>query len=152
MIKKLARYILLTLGSILSILILFILVSVGPVDRTPAYEYPFYEAMADSIDALDIEIPPALEGFSVGFGKINITPSHPVSTAGYGRRGAKPYETVHDSIFVRTMVVRNGAKKAAIVSADLLIMPPTVTHVLKTKLREVGFSLDNTYLAATHSH
>jgi hypothetical protein len=49
------------------------------------------------------------------------------------------------------MVIDNGKTKVAIVSADLLIIPPTVTSLLENDLPE-GFSLDNTFLGAIHSH
>ncbi|MBA4054971.1 MAG: hypothetical protein C0490_09690, partial [Marivirga sp.] len=72
--------------------------------------------------------------------------------AGYGKRLGRLFESVHDSIYVRTMVVDKGGKRVAIVSADLLIIPPTVTAVLEKDLPEIGFTLDNTYLGAIHSH
>ncbi|HEX8039866.1 MAG TPA: neutral/alkaline non-lysosomal ceramidase N-terminal domain-containing protein, partial [Chryseosolibacter sp.] len=101
---------------------------------------------------LRIDVPKPEKGLSVGFGKVNITPAAPVATAGYGTRRGKPYERVHDSIYVRSMVIENGSQRVAVVSADLLIIPPTVTRALEAKLRSIGFSLDNTYLGATHSH
>ncbi|HEU5148801.1 MAG TPA: neutral/alkaline non-lysosomal ceramidase N-terminal domain-containing protein, partial [Chryseosolibacter sp.] len=146
------RYVALTLVGIVAFLLIFILISVAPVDRTPVRETTSYEEMMKRLDHLEIEIPDPESGFSTGFGKANITPSQPMATAGYGKRRGKPYEEVRDSIFVRAMVISNGAAKVAIVSADLLIMPPTVTRVLETRLPEIGFSLENTYLAATHSH
>lgn len=152
MFKKILRYVLLTLAGIVAFLLLLIFISIAPVDRTPVQETASYQKMMDEIESIQIEIPDAQKGFSTGFGKTNITPPGPVATAGYGKRMGKPYEVVHDSIYVRSMVVDNGAAKVAIVSADLLIMPPTVTRALKERLPEVGFSLDNTYLGATHSH
>ena len=50
------------------------------------------------------------------------------------------------------MVIDNGVQRVAIVSADLLIIPPTVTALLEKELPGVGFTLDNTYLGASHSH
>ena len=150
--KKILRYGALALLGIVGLLIVFVLISVAPVDRTPIQEFSAYEEMGNKLNDLEIKIPPAQKGFSVGFGKINITPSEPMATAGYGKRRGKPYKVVHDSIFVRAMVVDNGAQQVAIVSADLLIMPPTVTQKLRGKLEGIGFSLDNTFLAATHSH
>lgn len=142
----------LTLTGIVSFLIVFILISVAPVDETPVTALPSYRGMMKTLDSMDMEVPPARKGFSVGFAKVNITPSKPVSTAGYGSRMGKKYLQVHDSIYVRAMVVDNGTEKVAIVSADLLIIPPAVTKILGEKLSVIGFSLDNTYLAATHSH
>lgn len=152
MLNKILRYIALAMLGIFVFLLIFILISVAPVDRTPVEETLSYQTMTNTLDDLEIKIPEAEKGFLTGFGKANITPAQPVATAGYGKRRGKPYETVHDSIFVRAMVIANGAEKVAIVSADLLIMPPTVTRVLENRLPEIGFTLGNTYLGATHSH
>lgn len=152
MLKTILRYVLLTLIGIAGFLLIFLLFAVAPVDDTPAKSLASYEKMMGRLNAMHVDIPAARKGFSVGFGKVNITPNAPVSTAGYGKRMGKPYLQVHDSIYVRTMVIDNGAEKVAIVSADLLIMPPTVTSILAQKLPATGFSLNNTYLGATHSH
>jgi neutral ceramidase len=150
--KRILRYLGLTIVGVISFLVIFILVSVAPVDRTPVSELPAYEVMMDRMDALEIEIPESRHGFSVGYGKANMTPSQPVATAGYGKRRGQPYRNVHDSVYVRSLVIDNGSERVAIVSADLLIIPPTVTEILEEKLQAIGFSLDNTYLGATHSH
>jgi neutral ceramidase len=150
--RKALRYLLLTLVGVVAFFVILMIFSVAPVDRTNADLLPSYDTTMKRIEALDVASREPSAGFSVGFGKTNITPSEPVPTAGYGKRMGKPYHSVHDSIFVRAMVITNGVKKVAIVSADLLIMPPTVTALLDEKLRAIGFSLDNTYLGATHSH
>ncbi|MGC1240361.1 MAG: neutral/alkaline non-lysosomal ceramidase N-terminal domain-containing protein [Chryseosolibacter sp.] len=150
--KTLLRYIFLTFIGITAFLVLFVAVSVAPVDRTHVRTLPAYQIMMGRLDTVTMNIPPAKHGFLVGFGKTNITPQEPIATAGYGKRKGKPYHVVHDSIYVRAMVVDNGSERVAIVSADLLIIPPTVTQVLQSKLAAIGFSLDNTYLGATHSH
>lgn len=146
------RYFILTVTGVFIFLILLLLSSLALVDRTPAHLLPFYETMMRRLDSLEIKIPETESGFSVGFSKTNITPREPVATAGYGKRRGKPYHTVHDSIYVRAMVIDNGRERVAIVSADLLIMPPAVTEVLPEKLKAIGFNLNNTYLGATHSH
>lgn len=152
MIKKVMRYAAFGLTGVVGLVVVFALISIGPVDRTPANELPSYQAMMDSLENLVISVDDSTGGFSVGYGKVSITPPRPVATAGYGKRKGKLYKTIHDSIFVRTMVIRNGLHKVAIVSADLLIMPPTVTRLLDEKLSGTGFTLDNTYLSATHTH
>jgi len=108
--------------------------------------------MNTRIDAVDEDPVPTANGFRVGYSKVNLTPPHPMATAGYGKRLGKLYESVHDSIYVRTMMIDNGTRRVAIVSADLLIIPPTVTELLEKELPSIEFSLDNTYLGATHSH
>jgi hypothetical protein len=137
---------------IVSGLLLLVLVSVAPVNRTPVEDLFAYKVMMERLDTLTFSIPKPKSGFSVGFGKVNITPDNPTAFAGYGSRLGKSYTGVHDSIFVRTLFITNGIERVAIVSADLLIIPPTVTRILDNKLHDIGFSLNNTYLGATHSH
>lgn len=146
------RHIYLTLIGVIVFLILLVAVSIAPVDRTDVKTLASYEVMMERLDTLVIDFPEASNRFSVGYGKTNITPPKPIATAAYGKRRGKPYHTVHDSIYVRAMVIDNGPVRVAIVSADLLIIPPTVTQVLPSKLAAIGFSLDNTFLGATHSH
>lgn len=149
--KKLLRFLFISLLVLMGLMIVIIAISVAPVDRTVDFTV-LTDTMTRRIAAVDEVSIPSSKGFHIGFAKENITPSHPVATAGYSKRRGKVYESVHDSIYVRTIVVDNGVKRVAIVSAELLILPPTVTELLEKELKEIGFSLENTYLGATHSH
>lgn len=107
----------------------------------------------ESLDSIDqLSLPTSTKGFSVGYAKSNITPDFPVATAGYGKRKGKNFSFVLDSLFVRCMVFDNGIERVAIVSADLLIIPPLVTERLTKELPSIGFSINNTFLSATHTH
>ncbi|UKJ07637.1 neutral/alkaline non-lysosomal ceramidase N-terminal domain-containing protein [Solitalea lacus] len=86
-----------------------------------------------------------------GWSKKNITPDFKVHIAGYGVR-KKDYDSVHDSIFVRTMVFDNGLQKVALVSLDLMIVPPLVVEKVMPQLKQQGFSRGQVYLGATHTH
>jgi neutral ceramidase len=87
--------------------------------------------------------------FKAGWAKSNITPDDPLPIASYGLR--KNFVAVHDSLWVRTFVFDNGHSKVAIVTLDLLIFPPEVTAVLMNRLPQ-GFTSQNVYLSATHTH
>jgi neutral ceramidase len=151
--KKILRFVLIAVLAIVLLLIVFVAVSVAPVDRTPAREYSSVQETLALLEKLDtLKVPLASKNFSVGYAKVNLTPAQRTATAGYSKRRRKLFTTILDSIYIRAMVVDNGTQKVAIVSADLLIMPPTVTELLNQKLASTGFSLDNTYLGATHSH
>ncbi|MFZ6000265.1 MAG: neutral/alkaline non-lysosomal ceramidase N-terminal domain-containing protein, partial [Bacteroidota bacterium] len=151
--KKILRFVLILIGAIIGLLLIFIAVTVGPLDRTPAQQLPSYDLTMARLDSLKgFVIPKAKTGFFVGYSKVNITPTSPLATAGYGNRKGKPFTHVHDSIYVRTLVFDNGTSRVAIVSADLLIVPPSVYELLQRKLPTIGFSLDNTYLGAIHTH
>ena len=150
-IARSVRIILITLASLVVIVGLITVLSISTIDRSIDYEV-LLDTMNARIDALDAEPVESTQGFTIGFAKVNLTPPQPRATAGYGKRLGKLYKSVHDSIYVRSFVVDNGIQRVAIVSADLLIIPPTVTALLKDQLPEVNFTLDNTYMGATHSH
>jgi neutral ceramidase len=153
LLKRILRYFLYFIGFLLTVIVLSILVTVVPVDRTPLQEKSFYPLMMSRLDSVGSQIPDASHGgLVIGYARKNLTPSFPVSTAGYGNRRGKNYTAVHDSIYVRTLVISNGKNRVAVVSADLLIIPPEVTRTLHERLPSIGFSLDNTYLNATHTH
>jgi neutral ceramidase len=151
--RKLTRVVLTSLVMIVALLVLFLAFSLAPVDRTPARELDFYQEMKHKLAALDsVVIPHAVSGFSVGYAKTDLTPSSPVSLAGYSNRRGNLFTSVHDSIYVRAMVIGNGVQKVAVVSADLLLIPPTVYERLESRIADTGFSLDQIYLGATHTH
>ncbi len=122
------------------------------IDRSPYQQNSSYHLMQQNIDKTKKGGIEAGHGFNVGYSKENITPNHPIPTAGYGNRWGADFTSVRDSIYVRTMVVDNGIQRVALVSVDILIFPPKVTSILSKKLPGIGFSLDDTYLSATHSH
>jgi len=152
MIGFLLRFIAKLIAILIVAIIVFIAISVIPIDKTLPQEQDFYDAMQHHVHALDtVSIPDVSSGFSAGYGKVNITPPRPMSMAGSGLRKLR-YEGVHDSIYVRCVVIGNDVRKAAIVSLDMLLVPPEVTAALNAALSGTGFSLDNTYLSATHTH
>jgi neutral ceramidase len=153
MIKKIFKTFLFIILFAIGALLLFVLVSVLPIDRYDYHESPFYHTMNDRLDSLK-KVKSITKGstFSIGYSKVNLTPDHRISLAGYGNRKGALYSSVHDSIYVRTMVISNKNTRVAIVSADLLIIPPTVTAVLEKELPSIGFTLSNTYLNAIHTH
>ena len=148
--KRILRFIGLLFLGLIALILLFFIVSVLPIDRA-VDRSDFFRAMTNEMDTLP-QATPAKDGYQVGQAIAKLTPPYPTATAGYGKRIGKLYESVHDSIYVRTMVIDNGSQRVAIVSADLLIIPPTVTALLEKELPEIGFTLDNTYLGAIHTH
>ena len=137
MIRKTVRFVLIFITALVGAILLFLLISIVPLDRTPYKEKSFYGEMMSRLDSL-LQKPPALPkaSFNIGYAKESITPSQRVATAGYGNRRGKLIEGIHDSIFVRAMVIQTTKSKVAIVSADLLIMPPTVVEVLKKRFHK----------------
>lgn len=152
MIKSIFKYIAIAIGVLLALVILFVLASVTPIDHTPYQQRPAYTVMQKNLQTLDtFSIPTPVHGFYTGFAKENITPPFVTSMAGVGLR-KKAYTSVHDSLYVRCIVVDNGTKPIALVSLDMLILPPKLREALALQLPAIGFSLDNTYLSVTHTH
>ncbi len=148
--KKLLRFIAIFFVVVIGLIVLFFAVAVLPIDRS-IDRTQLLAAMTNEMDTLP-EVPTPGGRFMVGHAKENLTPPYPTATAGYAKRMGKLYESVHDSIYIRTLVIDNGTNRVAVVSADLLIIPPTVTELLEKELPEIGFTLDNTYLGAIHTH
>ena len=132
----------------------FLYLTLTPVDRTPYKNLDFYKRSIHQIhqhfrENRNISIGDTL---LIGFAKINLTPTDLAPLAGYGNRRPKEMTRVHDSIYVNTTVINNGKNKIAIISADLLIIPPEVTLILKEKLFNIDWSLPEIFLSATHTH
>jgi hypothetical protein len=140
---------------LISVCIALILQSclIARIDRTPYQQTDYYAALQAGLDTFSID-GSQLNGdtLQAGWAKVNITPQAPVPMAGYGSRKGKKYTAVHDSIWARAVVFDNGKTKAAWVSLDLLIVPPEVKESLEKALPGIGFSIDQTYLTATHTH
>ena len=149
--KKALRITLIITGSLLILIALVLIIGIAPLNRAIDHK-PLLDTMNARIDGVDVQVVSAEGEFKIGYSKVNLTPREPIATAGYGKRLGRLYQSVHDSIYVRTMVIDNGTQRVAIVSADLLIIPPTVTALLEQELPTIDFTLDNTYLGSTHSH
>jgi hypothetical protein len=124
------------------------------VDRTPIEQTEFHQqmlSMFDSIQQKPLQIDTNAQ-LIAGWAKANLTPSKPMPTAGYGKREGKPYQTIHDSIYARAIYLQQGQTQAAIVSCDLLIIPPELSLLLKQKMPAVGMDFSQVYIGATHSH
>src|SRR5579871_5668522 len=89
---------------------------------------------------------PANGGFKAAWAKINITPSTPMPMAGYAPRDH--FDSVHDSVFVRILVINNGNMSCFFISADLLLFPPA----LKNKILDRAGDKYFLYFTATHAH
>jgi neutral ceramidase len=120
------------------------------IPRTPYPETNHYIEWKRTVESLSF---PASSGsFLVGWAAENITPANSAPLAGYGKRKGIHFESVNDSIFVRSVSVQSGNKNIFFVSADLLFIPPRVVEALKPKLKSKSISLDDVHFSATHSH
>lgn len=150
LLKVLVKTIMLLIALIMILLPLFI----RRADRTPIEQSGFHAEMLALLDSAK-EHAPKIDTSTIllaGWSKANITPAKPMPTAGYGKREGKPYETIHDSIYARAIYLQQGQTQAAIVSCDLLIIPPELTLVLKQLMPSIGLNFSQVYIGATHSH
>ena len=138
------------LGLVILILI-FLAFTIAPVDRTDHRKMSYFQEMNTLLDNWNPTIDTS-QNLKVGWAKVNLTPSAPTPTAGYGDRKGKPYKSIHDSVYVRAIILSNSPKPIAIVSCDLLIFPPEVTILLKEKLKTIGFDWSQMYVGTTHTH
>ncbi len=144
-----------TIAGLALAIVVLLACTLAPLDDTPYKQMPYYKQWKEQVTSLKKNHPVIQSNnhsVNVGWAKVNFTPLAPTPTAGYGVRQGKLYTSVHDSVFVRAVVIDNGTTKAAIVSADLLIIPPTVVELLKQKLKKSTIPFSNVYLGATHSH
>lgn len=135
----------------LIILVAVILSSLSVIDRDGPINNSMNEQLMSNLMELRIEDETdTLEIFKVGWAKRNITPGYITSMAGYGRR--PEYNAVHDSLYVRTFVLQKGNIKAAMISIDLLIFPPSIAEEVGIEIRNIGWKEDQLYFSATHTH
>jgi neutral ceramidase len=140
------------IGVVLLILLVAIASVISTMDKTPYKDMAYYKEWKALISEVKVNNAATSDSLRIGWAKVNITPSSPTPMAGYGNRRGKPFTTVHDSLFIRAMVIEKGGVQAAIIAADLLIIPPTVTKILKEKLTAAQIPFDQVYFGATHSH
>lgn len=121
---------------------------IGPIDRTPLHDQPFYHEMNAQLDRLQFTSEEKAV-LLAGWKKVSITPDHPMAMAGYRMR--EGFETVHDSLYARLTVLQADDKHCYLISVDLLLFPPALKQKLfeHFKGREIQPFL---YLSATHTH
>jgi len=149
---KFVKILFIIIGSFILLLLLTVATMITTMDSTPYKEMPYYSQWKKIIGQVKPDTSGAAGEFHVGWAKVNITPPVPTPTAGYGKRRGKVYTSVHDSVYVRAIVIDNGITKAAIVAADLLIIPPTVIRLLQSRLTEKEIPFNQVFFGATHSH
>lgn len=125
-----------------------------PLDTSLYKDGAFYKEEMKLLDTLQVQaINNSLsDTLQIGWSRINLLPPFTTPIAIDAHRGGKHFEGVHDSIYVRAFVFKQGKYKAAYISADLLIIPPSVTRMFDTVLKQQGFTNENIYFTATHTH
>lgn len=89
-----------------------------------------------------------------GAASVDITPAADGSLlmGGYGAR-TQGHTGIHDNIFVRAIVLDDGARQVALVAWELISVPDTVwADVSQRVAAELGIQPENLMLAAVHNH
>lgn len=86
--------------------------------------------------------------------RVDLTPPEQMHAplGGYGERMNAPAQGVHDRIFAKALVISDGSKKFALVTADMLGFPPPFKQAVLDRLSDRGWTSDNIILLASHSH
>lgn len=122
------------------------------VDKTPYQQTGFYKKELKAIEGIPARNNSQGDTIQAGWSSVNLQPPFTTPIAIDAKRGGKHFDGVHDSVYVRAFVFKQGTKKIAYVSADLLIIPPTVTGLFDSVLVKAGFDTSNIFFTATHTH
>jgi neutral ceramidase len=93
----------------------------------------------------------AASRLDAGVGRSDITPPTGYATFGYVRDDAVGHG-VNTRLFARAIVLREGAKKLAIVTTDLGVTPGGLLDDVVDQLSARGFSQSNVIISASHTH
>jgi hypothetical protein len=122
------------------------------LDTRPYKQCKFYKEEVKAIAAIPLENNALTDTVQVGWSRVNLLPPFTTPIAIDAKRGGKHFDGVHDSIYMRAFVFKQGNQKIAYVSADLLIIPPTVTNIFDSLLVKQGYDTRNIFFTATHTH
>lgn len=91
--------------------------------------------------------------WKVGLARVKVTPQQPVFMSGYASRN-KPFESVHDDLFVKALVLQDAAgTRAVLVTADLLGFSAAIGNPIRERIaRETGIAATAVLLNASHTH
>ena len=89
-----------------------------------------------------------------GIARVNLTPptNLKASLGGYGGRMSQPAHGVHDAIWAKALVLVQGQRKFALVTADILAFPPQFKAAVVERLVPQGWVAEQVMLLPSHSH
>ncbi|MBL7776952.1 MAG: neutral/alkaline non-lysosomal ceramidase N-terminal domain-containing protein [Chitinophagales bacterium] len=134
---------------LLLFLTLFKLYNTTPIEQTAIFNRQMW--LTDSLLA-ESKSADTTSLFEAGWSKVSLIPPFTTPIAIDAHRKGRHFEGIHDSVYVRAFVFKKGNTKVAFISADLLIIPSTVTQLADSMLTQNGFNHSNIYYTATHTH
>ncbi|MDN5212690.1 neutral/alkaline non-lysosomal ceramidase N-terminal domain-containing protein [Fulvivirgaceae bacterium BMA12] len=141
---------LLKLALLFLILVGLAMILFTPVDDTPFQDTGFYRETIAGLDSIGKVIHGDPGGkVSIGWGQANIAPPTPVRLTGNRR---KPYESIYDSVFVRSFIFSNNRHKIALISYDLWIIHPHLAGEITRRINTSDLGITGIYFTASHTH
>ena len=160
--KKIFRILLYSTLFLLLILAACWLIGVDRVDYTPYFETEYYRSTIDRLEEQTDHLSLSEGLVSIGMARVNITPvaehdwdinATPLPLAGYGDRDGQPAQGLHDSLYVKVVVLKVNEELLAILAADLLIIPPEVVAQTQAQLTTPDLlPREKIFYSATHTH
>lgn len=101
-----------------------------------------------------VPAPIAAAEIRAGVARVDLTPplDMQASLGGYGDRMSRPAEGVHDRIMAKALVLADGSRRFALVTADVLGFPPPVKQAVLQELSAKGWTGLQVMLLPSHSH
>jgi len=89
-----------------------------------------------------------------GVARVNITPPLEMKAilGGYGERMSKPAVGVHDAVWAKALVLKQGERQFALVTADVLGFPPLFKAAVMERLAADDWKAEQVLLLPSHSH
>lgn len=92
-------------------------------------------------------------GFSVGFGRVKVTPPAGIGLGGFGNTDSRLSKTVLDDLYVTCVAISDGAQKVLLYSVDFIGVSEQNYHqVAKLVEKALGIPGKNIFITATHTH
>jgi hypothetical protein len=91
--------------------------------------------------------------WKIGLARVKVTPEQPVFMSGYASRN-KPFESVHDDLFVKSLVLEDRAgTRAVLVTSDLIGFTAAVAGPIRDRIaKETGVPPTSVLLNSSHTH
>jgi neutral/alkaline ceramidase-like enzyme len=91
--------------------------------------------------------------WKIGLARVKITPQQPVFMAGYASRN-KPYESVHDDLFAKVLVLEdNAGTRGVLVTSDVIGFSKEIADPLRQRIAEKAKTdASSVIISSSHTH
>jgi hypothetical protein len=152
--RKIRRVLLIVLG----VCVLATLIVVGPWSTYSSTDVEREPYCVEAVQRIDDIVEGQANGgapgpLMAGWGRAVITPPLGTPLTGFGDRKGRPSTGVHDELFVKALVLSDGDSYAAIIGADMLIVPENVADIAGARIAtETALKSGDILFNASHTH